>query len=484
MTEERRRALEQLLSEAMSSLVIRPSSQNSYTHLTINVNPPVNAYLPVNVNLPVGVYRKHLKQHCASYTEDPWNWILQDFRPEIQNEPTKSKLLDFLRKELAESIREDEIGSGSYAIEYNSSDECTLHNMRYTLLHLRFLLEHLLTISIAEGIEGAVLAFDRHIDGTVSSFQAVMALEGIQINTEIPVFEGVRLVPRPQPTTHDLPTYLPYLRNHRSNLMAEPKVGPTLLIIDRPVFSILHNPSATPFREGLQKDGVPFSVDAKLKRFPNSDAVRCFTSSFCQALSIACDSPVQVARSWGFMAKDKFLYPGASGSVSQSLGPFGRSTEAKESQIQDAKDFLDILANPNLDLGDKLDIPIDRWIRSKASWHPVEKMIDLVIALESLYLSDITPRTELSFRLGLHAAWHLGKYKQERENVQEEFRRIYEWRSSIVHTGQLPKKYRTPSASGEVAKSIEKVQKCCRKSIVKILEAKKVPSWADLVLGD
>ena len=190
MTGERRQELGQLLDEAMGSLVIGPFSRNSYTHLTINVDPPVNAYLPISVQLPINVYRRHLQQHCASYSEDPWNWILQDFRPDIQSEPTKSKLLDFLREELAESIREDEIGSGSYAIEYNSSDGCSLHNMRYSLLHLRLLLEHLLTVTVAQGIEGAVLAFDRHIEGTVSSFQAVMALEGIRIETEISSLRG------------------------------------------------------------------------------------------------------------------------------------------------------------------------------------------------------------------------------------------------------------------------------------------------------
>ena len=266
--------------------------------------------------------------------------------------------------------------------------------------------------------------------------------------------------------------------------MAEPTVGPTLLIIDRPVFSILHRPSAKPFREGLQKDGVPFSVDAKLKRFPNNDAVRCFTNVFCQALSIACNSPVQVARDWWFMAKDEFFYPSASGAVSQSLGPFGSPTEAKESHIQDAKLFLDILANPNSNVGNELRIPIDRWIRSKASRDPVEKIIDLVIALEALYLSDLHSRTEASFRLGLHAAWHLENNKHGRKAVQEELGKLYKWRSSIVHTGQLPKKYRSPSAGGEVRASIEKIQEYCQKSIAKILVAKKVPSWKDLVLGD
>ena len=488
MNEERKRELGQLLDEAMGSLVIRPFSQNSYTHLTINVDPPINAYLPVNVNLPVDVYRKHFRQHYASYSEAPWNWILQDFRPEIQSEPTKSKFFEFLREELATSLRDDEIASASYAIEYGSSDECYLFNLQYSLLDLYSLLQHLLTVTVAQGIEGAVLAFDRHIKGTLSSFQSVAALEGIRIEAEIPVFDGVRLVPRPHSTTFDLLSYLPYLSHHHSLRKAERTVGSTLLIIDRPVFSILHRPSAEPFREGLQKDGVAFLADAKLKRFPNNDAVRCFTDVFCQALSIACNSAVQVARTWSFLAKDEFFDPNGGGSVGSYPGPFGNSTEAKESQIQDAKHLYDILVNPNLNVGNKLRIPIDRWIRSKVSTNRVDRIIDLGIALESLYLSDLDDSNALSFQLGLRAAWHLGNNKQKRSELQKEFREIYDWRSKVVHTGRLPKKKKgkkkIPFTESEAAKFIARAQELCRKAILKTMDAGKVPSWKDLILGD
>ena len=51
-----------------------------------------------------------------------------------------------------------------------------------------------------------------------------------------------------------------------------------------------------------------------------------------------------------------------------------------------------------------------------------------------LYLSDIDKPTELSFRLRLHAAWHLGDNEEDRKTLMKEFRKIYDWRSSVVHT--------------------------------------------------
>ena len=67
-------------------------------------------------------------------------------------------------------------------------------------------------------------------------------------------------------------------------------------------------------------------------------------------------------------------------------------------------------------------------------------MIDLGIAFEALYLSDIGETTELSFRLRLHAALHLREDKADRKALMKEFQEIYKWRSTVVHTGALPKK--------------------------------------------
>jgi len=146
------------------------------------------------------------------------------------------------------------------------------------------------------------------------------------------------------------------------------------------------------------------------------------------------------------------------------------------------------LINLNSNVAGKLQIPIDRWIKSKAEWNPVDKIIDLGIAFEALYLSDISEPTELSYRLRLHAAWHLKKKKEDRKALMKEFTEIYKWRSSAVHKGKLPEKKisknkKRPYTQEEVEEFIERAHDLCRESIIKIIEAGKFPDWNSLILG-
>ena len=51
-----------------------------------------------------------------------------------------------------------------------------------------------------------------------------------------------------------------------------------------------------------------------------------------------------------------------------------------ETDIDKAKGLYQLLTNPSSNIGEKLQIPIDRWIKCKRSKTAVDKMIDLGIA--------------------------------------------------------------------------------------------------------
>ena len=93
--------------------------------------------------------------------------------------------------------------------------------------------------------------------------------------------------------------------------------------------------------------------------------------------------------------------------------------------------------NLNKNTGNNLQIPIDRWIKSKTSINPVDKIIDLGIALEAIYLPK-NKTDQLSLSLRLRASWHLGKNKSERKELIDEFDAIYTLRSKAVHNGEVP----------------------------------------------
>lgn len=174
-------------------------------------------------------------------------------------------------------------------------------------------------------------------------------------------------------------------------------------------------------------------------------------------------------------------FGGVSGKCDIAL--FRSFTESEGDQIDEAKRLYLILVNLDSNVRKKLGIPIDRWIKSKTSGDPVDKMIDLGIAFEALYLSDIKEKTELSFRLRLYASWHLGRDKEDRKALMTEFRAIYNCRSNAVHKGKLDEKVKIGEERIPISEFIARAQDLCRESIMKILDDGRFPDWNTLILG-
>ena len=483
MTEERKQELTQLLEEAMNGLQIGVRLKSSSLLLPSTIEGASNTIQVFfgRGSLPL------LREKLQDYLQKRWTSYDLDFSSVLMHlefyfleDKTKSQLLEFIREELTPFIHEDEIQSFSYAVDNWLDDEFRFFGLRSSLLSPLVLLEHLLKIAIAWGVEKAVSTFDDGtcLEGKQGFFQDIASLEGIVVEKEIQVYEGVRLVPFPPRTTFEFERYFPDLSIRRYDL--ERNMGKTLLITDRPMLSIFHNPSEKTFEE-IPVNDLPVQVDTDNIKFPNSEAVDTFRKFFCQALSLACNSSVQIARKWWFSAGDEIFRPFPGGGMGYSPKLFGDSVEAGLSEIDEAKRLYEILVNQNSNtsskIGEKLHIPIDRWIKSKTSQTAVDKIIDLGIALEALYLSEGT-REQLTLQFRLRAAWYLGKGKEHRKRLMDEFKAIYDWRSAVVHTGKLPKK-----AKNVTQEFITNAQNLCRDSIMKILEDGKFPDWNDLILG-
>lgn len=462
MTEERKQELRELLSEAMKGLEIRPRSTEK-------------VQLP---SIDVQGYKTLLEQDWISKSLNISPNVTR-YKLHIVNEVTKARLLDLTREEFAPFIHEDRIQSASYVIKQGGS------NIGYPLGSL---LEQLLKIAIVYGIERAVSDFDRCTENTHASFQYIALLEGIRLETEIQVFEGIRLVPLPR-STSELPHYLPDMAMFYTPVSF--LLRKTLLIIDASVFPIFHKPFPDLFQEGFHEDLIPFKVQVKGGKFPKFK-VDDFHNKICQALSLGCNSPVRIPLEWRFVAKNEIfnLDNLGVGRMSQphDADPFGSVIEVGQSEIDKAKCLYERSTKLNKGTFEKLRIPIDRWIQSKTPQTPEDKIIDLGIAFEALYLSDINETTELSFRLRLRAAWHLKVKKEDRKALMKEFTEIYRWRSSVVHTGKLPKKElnnkkKRPFTQQEITEFITNAQDLCRKSIIKILEDGEFPDWNNLILG-
>ena len=464
MTEKRKQELKQLLCEAMENLEIRPRPSNS------SQSPPVDVHN----------YRRQLQQRWTFYSESPLA-ILWAYDPHIVSEVVKSKLIDFIKVEFASFIDADKILPASYFLIGGFSAGSPVG------FFLDRLLDQLMKIAIARGIEEAVLVFDRGTKETHGLFQELVLLEGIKLKTEIQMFEGIRLLPLPD-STSELPYHLPSVsRSGPENFFSKK----TLLVIDYLVSPIFHKP----FQVSTMKKYVQeyedqmnstFQIKVNSKDFANFKIDDFPLNLLCQALSLACHSEVKISFIIRFLAEDKLynLSDGVGGGSSWDFQPPGNVTEAGQPQIDEAKRLFGVLMNLDSSSVKKLQIPIDRWIKSAANKDSIDKIIDLGIAFEAIYLSDVNETTELSFRFRLRASWFLGKDKAHRQELMRDFSKIYEWRSKVVHTGRLPNKTKkTPFTEEEVTEFIAKSQNLCRDSIIKILEDGKFPAWNSLILG-
>ena len=211
------------------------------------------------------------------------------------------------------------------------------------------------------------------------------------------------------------------------------------------------------------------------------------TEQFCQALSLACNSGIQIAT---FLSVRKDEAPFSPAPYAGPTHSYSLKNAAKNLDIKEAKRLYKLLEKLPLDVQQKLHIPINRWIKSHIKHGIVDKMIDLEvppeevanspttsdvdriidlnIAFESLYLDGIS---KLSHYLSNRASEYLAGIQNEQEKLKEMFKEIYNWRSKAVHEGTLPAKdMKIGRESVTPSEFIKRTQDLCRQSILKIIE--------------
>ncbi|MDE0317130.1 MAG: HEPN domain-containing protein [Candidatus Poribacteria bacterium] len=474
MTEKSKVELNQLLNEAMEGLQIgiRSEVNSLLLSLPVDGDSTVSQLFFGNASLPLSEVklRGYLQQRWGSYGIDSSS-IVMYLRFYMANQTTESKLLAFIGRELEPFIHEEKVNSpysASYAITYEK-DGFRLHTIRAGVIGVPYLLEHLLKIAVTYGVEKAVSTFDEgsSLKGKQGFYQDIVSLEGIVVEEEIQVCEGVKLVPFPQSTTFEFESYFPGHSIRDSRFARQTNMGKTLLIIDCPLLSIFHKSSHESF-DGMLVGDLPFQIETDNIKFSNHDEVNSFRELFCQALSLACNSPVQIAFKWWFLTEDDLFHPFPGGGMGYSPRLFGGSVKAGQSEIDKAKCLYRDLINLNSKAQGKLKIAINRWIKSKTHQTPEDKIIDLAIAFETLYLPD---SGESTYKLGVRASWSLGDKKKDREDLLAVFKKFYKFRSRVVHGGEPNEKENVTikDESIPISQFVTKVQNLCLESIEKIM---------------
>jgi len=132
------------------------------------------------------------------------------------------------------------------------------------------------------------------------------------------------------------------------------------------------------------------------------------------------------------------------------------------------------------DVRRELLVSIHRLNQAVRHTDPVERAIDLGIALEALLLSDADEKTQLTLQFRLRGAWLLGSSAVERLELSNKLKELYACRSKAVHAGIIGTK------PGDVQKRIALLNEgltICRRAILAVIERGGFPDWNSLVLG-
>jgi hypothetical protein len=130
----------------------------------------------------------------------------------------------------------------------------------------------------------------------------------------------------------------------------------------------------------------------------------------------------------------------------------------------------------------RINLALSRIVRSRCQYVSGNRAIDLAIALEVLFMN--ADRDEHSFKISLRAARLLRTNHAARQRTFMEIRRLYDMRSSMVHTGHVKNEY--PIDDGKLAASeiVESVDQACTEAIRALLRLGHIPKdWRSIELA-
>ena len=203
-------------------------------------------------------------------------------------------------------------------------------------------------------------------------------------------------------------------------------------------------------------------------RVPNLDH-----NGLCEALSLVCDHHICWALKWIDREEMQLFASSLQSSATFGPHPIGWSPQVALSQ-EDLQEALQIHIQRHVRSRRGLDVAIKRWVSSKKQQSLENKLIDLRVAFESLYLGSAFG--ELSFRLSTYCAWHLGTDIDTRKKIFEAVRSLYQLASKAVHGTRI----KDTSANHDALRSAQDI---CRRGILRRLQEDTEPDWSELVLG-
>ena len=296
-------------------------------------------------------------------------------------------------------------------------------------------------------------------------FQQNALLEGIDIDQPLKLKEGVYLRNLPR-SESELPKTLPIIPLPYSKINADDFLGSTLLSVDCEASPALYRPTDEEITHKKFRDWSSFKLTGD--NIPEMSF-----KEFCESMSLAGNGCIDWTLGWDDYGDLEGIASNLPSTKSNLRSISYTRTKFTQNHLDDALSFQNARYRGRKIKG-SLEFAIERWMKSKRQIADFDKLIDLRIALESLY--EIGGQSEKAFRISIYGAWHLGETFEQRREYQKTLYQAYSDASQVLHAGKLRHSKNDP-------KLIEKAQDLCRRGILKRLHEKKPPEWEALILG-
>ena len=299
------------------------------------------------------------------------------------------------------------------------------------------------------------------IHGERVKYRTIYLLNGVTIDKPLALKEGLRLYQLPK-SSNEVVSHLPAMTLDWHGYHA--MVGRVALSIEGEVGPALYLPSkATSDSNDVEHMWAGGQID------------NLSIDSFCEAMSLACDGSVRWQFSWRDFGEIEEFLSVSVGTSFTNTPPFANSSEFTQDHFERAREIHN-LRNARRRKNTGLDTAVRRWIKSKSFESSFsDQLIDLRIALESLYLDN--NEGELRFRLASHGAWHVSESPEERKTNFQTLLRVYKLASSAVHGSEV-------KTTDKNKALLESAQSLCHKGIMKRVGEQKSPIWDDVIMGD
>ncbi|TAN63297.1 hypothetical protein EPN18_02765 [bacterium] len=341
------------------------------------------------------------------------------------------------------------------------------------------LLRWVLYTASKQGSEKTIKKLNDFLSMDYTPATEVLAVSGIEVEDEISLPEGCRLLPFSQ-----LPLSLskdlldpPNLKLERFNQLTG---------VSNHVLQRFHKPPTAAIIRKIQL--TPKYI--KNEEFPltnyQGEQTKIDLFELCECLTIIGKCAAQPVGHWHDMegwVPIQWLTGGCYFPPLDNINSIMYKIPATQtSEVSSlCRDFFNLKS----DVREKLRVPIQRLNQSRRRQNLADKAIDVGVSFESLFLGDRLYNEQISFTFRLRGAWFLGRDKQERLNLINIFNKMYECRSISVHTGKLDATIKVKGrVQIETKKFLEEADALCVSSIKKIIHSGKFPNWDEIILGN